>query len=223
MTRQSHDPNQLVQMATRTASAVRRRFRTCGFVVDLDDAAQDAALAVIEKVRAGRIPRADGNPSGYYYTIAVRHAGVSASRALAAVTLSRRDAARGRDHQSRVGIVGCGSERRPDSGAVELVDLRTPDAGLERLRRARARLRAQVRLRRELERVLATLGDDDRRALAMLLGWDGDVTGGVEEVAWRLRRRKAGVTRAVGRLTAALAADKGAREARALIRTSEEL
>lgn len=221
MTKQSHDPSQLVQMVTKTATAVRRRFRACGFTVDLDDVAQDAALSVLETASRGNV-REDANPSGYYYRAAAIYAGNAASRSLAAPTLSRRLSSRGREYQVRVGIVGCGEQRRPESGAVELVDLTTPDARSERVRRARDRLRAQVRLRRELERVLGSFDGPDRAALVMLLGWDGAVTGGVEEVAWRLRRHQVGVTRAVERLRVALVADSRAREARALIRRSEE-
>lgn len=214
MRRESHDRSEVVQMATRMATVVQRRFRAAGFTAhgygDLDDVAQDAALAVVETMASGRAR--PGAPPTYFYRAAARQAGVGASRALAAVSLPAKRYNEARRYQVRVGLSARG---------VHLVDDARADQGVERKRRMRANLVAQVRLRRALERHLAGLDRRARQAIEMCLGWDGEISGW-DEVVWRLQLPKGAIARAARKLARSVAMDERVREARARVRETTE-
>jgi hypothetical protein len=208
-------------MATLTALAVRRRFRACGFVHDLDDVAQEAALHVIETMAKKKLDPTR-NYRGYLYRTAARRAGVNASLSLAVVRIPANMADRAREFQARVQIADCGPSRRSDGPAVILTGGTDPDARLHRQERDRTRAAALVVLRRALERHLAGFERHERRALETHLGWDGDALG-PEDVSWLLgipRKTLAGVVRRLGK---SVRQDARARAARRVInQTTEE-
>jgi hypothetical protein len=220
MQRQSHDPTSVVQMATLTALAVRRRFRACGFVVDLDDVAQEAALHVVETMAKKQLDPSK-NVRGYLYRTAARRAGVKASLALAAVRIPVNMSPRAREFQHRVQIADHGPRRRSDGGVMLLSGGDTPDARLDGWERARRRAAARVRLRRALEPHLAALDRRERRAIETHLGWDGAPVE-PEDVSWLIGIPRKALAGLVRRLGAAVRQDDGARAARRVINQTTE-
>lgn len=221
MQRQSHDLTSVVQMATATATAVRRRFRACGFVVDLDDVAQEAALHVVEIMAKKKLDPAK-NVRGYLYRTAARRAGRQASLSLAAVRIPANMAHRAREFQHRVQIADHGPRRRSDGDAVLLAGGDAADARFEGWERARRLAAAKVRLRRALERHLVMLDWRERRAIETHLGWEGEAPEPAD-VSWLMGISRKALAGLVRRLGAAVRQDEGAREARRVInQTTEE-
>lgn len=219
MERTSHDQTSVVQMATATALAVRRRFRSCGLVgahaADLDDLSQEAALHVVQLMQKKKLdPRK--NPRGYLYRVASRRAAVAASRALAVVSISKTVAENGRarDLQRRVPIAGPGPARL-------LASPDRTDASVGDRDRIRARTTALVQMRRALEVHVAAFSGRERRALEMWLGWDGRSVDR-DEVAWLTGLTRTVFAGIVRRFSHRIRHDARALAARRVIRETTE-
>lgn len=196
-------------MATLTAESVRRRFRASGLVPQLvDDAVQDAALAVVETMAKKRVdPRQ--NYLAYLYRAGSLRAGVRLSQMLSVVSIPRNQYARGRDFQRRAGIpLSLSAPDRADgrSASLEL---------------ARARARAAVRLRRALEPHVATLTRRERRAIESWLGWSGEAADR-DDAAWLGGLSNAALMGAVRRLGNIARKDPRAVAARRMFKETTE-
>lgn len=209
--RTSHDPTSVVHMATVTAESVRRRFRAAGLVPQLvDDAVQDAALAVVEAMAKKRLDPGR-NYMAYCYRAGSLRAGTRLSQMLSIVSIPRNQYARGRDFQRRAGpaaIAGLAAQERADVRPTVLEV-------------ARDRATAEVRMRRVLEPHVRALAGRERRAVEIWLGWDGEAAG-PDEAAWRTGTSRAALTGAVRRLGNMVRQDPRALAARRALRETTE-
>lgn len=207
--RTSHDPTSVVQMATLTAESVRRRFRASGLVPQLvDDAVQDAALAVVERMAKTRVDPSR-NFLAYFYRTGSLRAGIRLSQMISVVSIPKNQYARGRDFQRRASLpLGLVARERADGRELSL-------------QLARARSSATIRLRRAIEPHVAALGVRERRAVEAWLGWDGEVSG-PDEVAWRTGISRAALNGAIRRLGNMVRKDPRAVAARRVMRETTE-
>lgn len=214
MTRTSHVQSTIVQMATRTGLAVQRRFRSRGFVADLDDVYQEAALHAIETMQRKRLDPTR-NPAGYLYRTGARRAALAASRALAVVSITKGVAERG-------GAAKLQGRVRLDKRSVELAHCAAPEeTSRARLEAARRHAAARIALRSALERHVARFEGRERRALQICLGWEGDAID-VAGTAWLVGITIAELVGLVRQLGNSVRRDVRARAARAVIRETTE-
>lgn len=192
----------IVEAVLRVSRAVRRRFSRMGSPADPDDVAQEAALAAIEVVAAGRLA-AGKNARGYMYRAAVRETGLSTSRWLSKVSISEGQAKNARKYQHARTPEEAGLDQQPGG---EL-----PSDRLERAV-AQAELRVwSARRARILDGYAESMDELDRKIVRMLFGLGDEPApeGGVAEVAWRLGVDDRRVRRAVSSLRRAASGDFG--------------
>lgn len=207
--RTCHDPTSVVQMATLTAESVRRRLRAKGLVPQLvDDAAQDAALTVVERMAKTRLDPSQ-NFLAYLYRAGSLRAGIYLSQRLSVVSIPRNQYARGREFQRRAPLpAGLAAPDRADGRRASLDQ-------------ARLRTGAEIRLRRVLEPHVSALSGRERLAVEMLLGWHGGERD-AEEAAWLTSISQAVLAGAVRRLGNIVRKDPRAVAARRALKETTE-
>jgi hypothetical protein len=169
---------------------------------DVADLQQEAALAALEAIRAGRV-KVDRSPVPYLIVAGRREAGLALSRWLCPVSISERMATRAREFKRRR-VSRHAAEGEADEGErdAELVAAARTDRSLLRLELEEAQHRLRIRRRRSLERYLARMLPGDRAAAELVLGLDEPPLS-AEGAAVRLGTTVRGVNRALDRLRAA--------------------
>lgn len=199
------------------AGKVRESFLRKNAPANPDDVFQDAALAMLEVLRAGKLDVGQ-NVSGYFWRVGKVQAGVASSKLLSKVYLPTKKAHLARKFQRGVPIQGCGATEE-DAEAGNVARLAAPGGTSDHLAAgdaAREEAPLKIRQRRLLERHALALGDFDRRVVTAVfgLGDDPPPDGGVGEVAFSLGVSEQKVRNAVERYAALLRNDAELRRLR---------
>lgn len=200
----------LTAQVVRVAGAVRDRFARMDAPANPDDVFQDAALAMLEAVRNGKLDLGQ-NVAGYFWTVGSRQAGVAASKMLSKVSIPPKKAHLARRFQNGLPIQGAGATPEDEEAgrAVYLVAEGRASDGVFEEAGQRQLCSLRIRQARLLERHAWDLEDLDRRIVTAALGLGGEppVEGGLPQVAFCLGVTEQRCRNAVERLGVAARAD----------------